>query len=99
MTGSKVPTIAVHVTPRSGRDEVVGVKVSDDGLREVQIRVTAPPDSGKANKAACKLLALQLGVAKSTVTVKCGKTSRHKLIEVNASTKAVTAWMTSLPVC
>ncbi len=36
--------LAVHVTPKSGRDEVVGWRGS-----ELAVRVTAPPEGGKAN--------------------------------------------------
>lgn len=88
--------IAAHVTPRSGRDEVMGVKPDAEGQLEVQVRVTAPPDGGKANKAVCKLIAGTLGVPKSAVAVKRGETSRHKLIAVQASHEAVQAWMDGL---
>lgn len=64
-------------TPRSGRDAVLGIK-SIEGLDEVQACVTAPPDNGKANKALCKLIASELGIAKSKVEVVQGQTSRHK---------------------
>ena len=57
----KPAIIAVHVTPRSGRDEVSGVRADAAGADEVCVRVTAPPDGGKANKAVCKLVAEALG--------------------------------------
>lgn len=97
MASPKLPTIAVHVTPRAGGDEVMGIATADDGASEVRVRVSAPPDGGKANKAVCKLLAAQIGVAKSAVSVKRGETSRHKLIEVNGSESAVSEWLASLP--
>ena len=59
----KPAIIAVHVTPRSGRDEVSGVRADAAGADEVCVRVTAPPDGGKANKAVCKLVAEALGAA------------------------------------
>ena len=58
--------LALRLTPRSGRDAVLGIK-SIEGLDEVQACVTAPPDNGKANKALCKLIASELGIAKSKV--------------------------------
>ena len=56
--------LALRLTPRSGRDAVLGIKTIE-GLDEVQACVTAPPDNGKANKALCKLIASELGIAKS----------------------------------
>jgi uncharacterized protein (TIGR00251 family) len=72
-----VARIAVHATPKSGRDEIVGWRGA-----ELQVRVTAPPEGGKANAAVCKVLADALGVAKSSVRVARGETSRHKTVEV-----------------
>lgn len=72
------------------------MKPDAEGQLEVQVRVTAPPDGGKANKAVCKLIAGTLGVPKSAVAVKRGETSRHKLIAVQASHEAVQAWMDGL---
>ena len=73
--------IAVHVTPRSGRDEVVGWHGG-----ELSLRVTAAPDSGKANAAACELLARALHVPKSTVRVVRGEAARHKQVDVAGAT-------------
>ncbi len=70
-------TLHVHVTPKSGRDEILGWRGG-----ELSVRVTAPPEDGKANAAVCKVLAKALGVPKSAVVVTRGETSRHKTIEV-----------------
>ena len=83
--------LALRLTPRSGRDAVLGIK-SIEGLDEVQACVTAPPDNGKANKALCKLIASELGIAKSKVEVvqgadkppqapchRCSRTPHHRL--------------------
>lgn len=70
-------TLAVHVTPKSGRDEVVGWRGS-----ELSVRVTAPPEGGKANKAVCKVVAGILGVPKTSVRVLRGDSARHKVLEV-----------------
>ncbi len=89
--------IMVHVTPRSGRDEVVGMQTAENGSAEVRVRVTAAPDGGKANKAVCKCIAASLGVAKTSVRVKRGDTSRHKQISILADADKVKAWTASLP--
>ena len=87
----KPAIIAVHVTPRSGRDEVSGVRADAAGADEVCVRVTAPPDGGKANEA--------LGVPKSRVDVASGHTARRKRLSVEADQAQVDAWLTSLPRC
>lgn len=87
--------IALHVTPRAGRDEIVGVEEGASGL-EIRVRVTAPPDGGKANKAVCKLVAGALDLPKTAVEVVSGQTSRHKRVAAACSQEAVDAWIASL---
>ena len=94
---SSQATITVRVTPRSGRDEVMGRKTFDDGVEAVCVRVTAPPDGGKANKAVCKAVAASLGVPKSSVEVVSGATARRKQLAVDASQEQIEAWFQSLP--
>ena len=69
--------IEVRLRPRGGRDELIGMR---DGV--LQARVTAPPVDGKANRALCKLIAKQVGVAPSKVSVVRGEKSRDKLVRV-----------------
>ncbi|MDZ4166370.1 MAG: DUF167 domain-containing protein [Coriobacteriia bacterium] len=70
--------IAVHVTPKSGRDEVAGWRGG-----ELSVRVTAPPEGGKANAAACRVIAAALGVPKGAVRVVRGEASRHKQVAID----------------
>ena len=44
------------------------------------VKVTAAPADGKANEALIKLLAKELGIPKSTINIKSGQTSRHKVL-------------------
>ena len=46
------------------------------------VRVTAPPVDGAANAAVCKLVAKELGVPKSSVSIARGETSRDKVLTV-----------------
>lgn len=69
--------IRVRVTPRSGRDEVLGWQ--DDVLR---VRVRAAPVDGQANEALCRLIAKQAGVPFSAVEVIGGATSRTKTLRI-----------------
>ena len=96
MPAERIPC-AVHVTPKSGKDQVVGVSTAADGSCEVRVRVTAPPDNGKANKAVCKLMASALGVAKGAVSIKRGETSHHKMLELEMDPVAYQAWYDALP--
>jgi len=75
--------IAVVVTPRAHRDEVVGF-VGD----ELAVRVRVPPEDGKANAAVCRAVAESLGVPKSAVRVVRGAGSRHKTLEVDGLDEA-----------
>lgn len=69
--------IEVRLRPRGGRDELIGMR---DGV--LQVRVTAPPVDGKANRALCKMIAKRVGVAPSKVSVVRGEKSRDKLVRV-----------------
>jgi uncharacterized protein YggU (UPF0235/DUF167 family) len=69
--------LRVRVTPRAVRDEVAGER---DGV--LLVRVTAPPEGGKANAATCKVIARALGIAPSRVTVARGAGSRQKSLRV-----------------
>jgi uncharacterized protein (TIGR00251 family) len=75
--------IAVHVTPRSGRDELCGWSAN-----ELSVRVTVPPDAGRANAAVSVLIAKAAGVPKTAVRVLRGETSRHKVLEVEGIDQA-----------
>ncbi len=69
--------ITVRATPRSGRDFI---EAGAGGV--FLVRVTAPPDDGKANAAVCRVVAEALQVPKSAVTVVRGHTARVKTLEV-----------------
>jgi uncharacterized protein (TIGR00251 family) len=75
--------IAVRVTPRSARDEVIGWR--DGALR---VRLRAPPVEGKANEALRRLLAERLGVTASAVSIVSGDTGRLKRVRVERMDEA-----------
>lgn len=70
-------TLRVRLTPRSGRDEVLGL--DDDVLRA---RVKAPPVEGRANEALLRLLAGTLGVPRTSLRIVRGQRGREKLVAV-----------------
>lgn len=69
--------IAVKAVPGAKRDEIVGLL----GER-LKVRVSAPPEGGKANKAICSLLAKTLGVRTSDVEVVGGASRAEKTVKV-----------------
>lgn len=69
--------IAIKVVPGARRDEVVGQL----GER-LKVRVSAPPEGGKANAAVCALVAGVLGVSGRDVEVVRGHTSAEKVVRV-----------------
>jgi hypothetical protein len=73
--------LEIRVQPRSSRNEVV---VSEE--RRVRVRVTAPPEGGKANKAVIALLSDALGVAKSDIALVKGHKGRNKTLVIDGLT-------------
>ena len=69
---------AVRLTPRAALDQIDGV--SDGVLRA---RVGAPAVEGAANNALLRLIAEELGVAKTSVRIVAGASSRQKLVVVD----------------
>lgn len=68
----------VRVTPRSCRNEVLGVEAG-----RLRIRLTAPPVGGEANEACVALVAKLFQVRKAQIKIVNGSTSRDKLISVS----------------
>lgn len=48
----------------------------------LKLRVTAPPERGKANAAVVQLVAEAIGIPKAHVTVVAGHTSNRKMLEI-----------------
>jgi uncharacterized protein (TIGR00251 family) len=69
--------IAVKAVPGAKRDGIAGVL----GTR-LKVRVSAPPEDGRANAAICAVIAAALGVKPRAVTVVTGHASAEKQIRV-----------------
>jgi uncharacterized protein (TIGR00251 family) len=80
--------LAVRLTPKSSRDEVVGVE-DQAGACVLKARVRAVPEAGRANDALETLIAKWLGVPPSTVTVAHGGKSRLKQVAVGGDAEAL----------
>ena len=70
--------VKAKVQPRAGSNEILGFR--GDVLK---VKVTAPPEGGKANEALVDLLASSLRIAKSRIRVLGGHTSRDKWISID----------------
>ena len=68
---------AAKIVPGSSQTIVCGLL---DGM--VKIKVSAPPEKGKANRCLLDFLAKQLGVKKKTVSIISGQSSPVKQVQV-----------------
>ena len=75
--------LTVLLTPRAGRDAIVGFESDAAGAAFLRVRVAAPPVEGRANTALERLLAAALDIPPSRIRVVAGKTSRRKQVEVD----------------
>lgn len=72
-----VAILHVHVTPRTSRNEIVGLMGET-----LKVKLTAAPTGGKANEALVKLLAKTLGVRRSQVEIVSGHRARRKIVRI-----------------
>jgi uncharacterized protein (TIGR00251 family) len=76
--GKKGAAIAVRVTPRSSKNEIV--EIQSEGT--IRIHITAPAHEGKANEELIEFLSDILGVPKSRIDIIAGANGRDKLVTV-----------------
>jgi uncharacterized protein len=81
-------TLPVRLTPKSSRDELVGIE-DHGGECVLKARVRAVPEAGRANEALETLIAKWLGLPPSTVTVAHGGKSRLKQVAVTGDAEAL----------
>jgi uncharacterized protein (TIGR00251 family) len=74
--------VALHVQPGAKRTEVAG-RYGD----ALKLRLAAPPVDGKANAALRAFLAEAFGVPVRNISLLRGKTSRDKVVRVEAPTR------------
>ena len=72
------------MTPKSRTDEIRASRASGT----IRIRVTAPPEDGKANEAVLALLGERLDVPRRSLRVVGGAASRLKWIEADGLEEA-----------
>ena len=75
--------LAVKLIPGASEERIVGW-LGD----ELKIRVSAPPEVGRANRAVEKLLADQLHLPANAVRIITGSRSEHKIVEISGLSSA-----------
>lgn len=83
--------LAVRVTPKASRDEVTGLHTAADGSVSLAVKVSAPPDKGKANKSVIETLSRASGLPKSAFSLVAGETERNKTILITGNPAGVEA--------
>lgn len=89
--------IAVKVTPKAHRNEILGWENS-----ELKVRIAAVPEKGDANKELIRFLAKELGIGKSQIIILSGETSRHKRLlfcNINIKQPKNNIWEKVFPRC
>jgi len=93
--------VQLRLQPGARRNEIAGLAEQDDGGVVLKVRVTAPPEKGKANAAMIKLLAKCWGLAKSDLVIVAGQHDRRKTVLVQGASATLLpkmmAWLKSLP--
>ena len=79
----------VRLTPKSSREALDGSEIRDDGACVLKARVRAVPEDGKANAALIALLATQLKVPASRISLASGATARQKTLFVEGDADAL----------
>jgi len=77
--------LRISLTPKARANRIDGLIEKPDGVA-LKVRVTAPPEKGKANAALIKLLAKYFGIAGGRISLVSGPKDRQKrllIIDVN----------------
>lgn len=69
-----IPSLQIKIIPGVGKNQIIITK------DEIKVKISAPPEKGKANLELIKFLSAQLGLPKSKITIAQGETQRTKLV-------------------
>jgi uncharacterized protein (TIGR00251 family) len=72
--------LAVKVVPNSSRTQIAGTLGKPPTA--LKIKVTQPPEDGRANRAVMELLAETLGIASSQIKLVSGQTHPQKTLQI-----------------
>lgn len=88
--------LRVRVSPGASRAAVGGRWAGPGGDIRLVVRVTAPPEKGKANKAAAAAIAAAFGLPKSAVSVTAGASDRLKTFALDGDPATLSARLAAL---
>lgn len=88
--------LRVRVNPGASRAHVGGRWDGPNGDTRLVVRVTAPPEKGKANKAAAEAIAKAFGLPKSSVSITAGETDRLKTFALDGDHETLAARLAAL---
>lgn len=71
----------IYAKPKSHQDKIEHWIEEGENYR-LQLRIMAPPEGGKANKAIIALLAKTLDIAQSNITLVSGAAARRKTFKI-----------------
>ncbi|MCA0400786.1 MAG: DUF167 family protein [Proteobacteria bacterium] len=72
----------IRLTPRAARDALENARIDAEGKAYLGARVRAVPENGKANEALIALLARELDVKKSAISIISGASARQKTLKI-----------------
>lgn len=88
--------LRVRVSASASRASVGGKWAGPDDDTRLVVRVTAPPEKGKANKAAADAIARAFGLPKSAVSITAGETDRLKSFALDGDPAILSARLAAL---
>ncbi len=88
--------LSLRVTPKSSRDEILGMREASDGQVSLAVKVRAQPEQGKANKAVIQLLASTMSLPKSRLSVAAGEAQRNKTILIAGDAAELSAQLAAI---
>jgi len=93
--------LRLRLRPAGGADRVDGIGRASDGGRRLEVRVTAAPEDGKANRALLKFLAKAWRLPAGDLALIAGAKARDKVVEVRGPAAELLprlkAWLDGLP--
>jgi uncharacterized protein len=94
-SASSTLTIRFRLTPKSSKDEIIGVVDTPEGLA-VGAKVRAAPEAGAANEALVAVAAKWLEIPKSSVQLTAGSKSRNKTLRLTKASPDTIARLEAL---